>query len=87
MGRLATGRQDRAAAGSRSSVAVHPPLAPGAYSWAERARGAGGEREGEGVNEEARERKGEKDSFVETQCRAASRGLLAAWVVEDEEVC
>jgi hypothetical protein len=38
------------------------------------------------VNEAERERKGERDSFIETECRAASRGRLAAWVVEDEEV-
>jgi hypothetical protein len=84
--RLATGRQDGGRSGEPAECAVHPPLAPGAYAWAERARCAGGEREGEGVNEAERERKGERDSFIETQCRAASRGRLAAWVVEDEEV-
>ena len=55
MARLAAGRQDGGRGGEPVERAVHPPLAPGAYSWAERARGAGGEREGEGVNEAERE--------------------------------
>ena len=84
--RLATGRQDGGRSGEPAECAVHPPLAPGAYTWAERARCAGGEREGEGVNEAEKEREGERDSFIETQCRAVSRGRLAAWVAEDEEV-
>jgi len=68
--------QDWAAAGSRSGVAAHPPLAPGVYSRAKRARaGAGGEEGGNDrgrgrERERTREREDERDNFIRTHWRA-----------------
>ena len=72
--RLATGRQDGGRSGEPAECAVHPPLAPGAYAWAERARCAGGEREGEGVNEAERERKRARETALLRHSAGLPRG-------------
>ena len=71
--------QDWAAAGSRSGVAAHPPLAPGVYSRAKRARGAGGRGRGrERERERTREGEDERERTRETTLLGHIGGLQSA---------